>query len=139
MNDKLMVIKKNVSTGKKEWIYTIQESIFQVRNNVDNEYIFKKMNEMERMFSGYDFQYEFKTISEAEYETLMFNDRINDIKSPQTGDFLCFLIQYARYLDSKIKGKESTIYVYNYNYAAIKSWTLQTLLDLKRKQEGTNR
>ena len=139
MNGKLMVIKKNVATGTKEWIYTIYDSIFDIIRDNDNEYIFKKLNEIETFFKGNDFKYELKVISDAELETILFNNRINNVKSPGMGNFFCFLIEYARYLDKLYKGRESNIYTYNNSYSTLKSWTLQTLLDLKRGQESTKR
>lgn len=134
MTGKLMVIKKNVATGKKEWIYTIYDSIFDVIRDNNNEYILKKLNEIETYFKGNDSQYELKVISDAEYETMLFNNRLNNIKSPNVGNFFCFLIEYARYLDKLYTGHESNLYTYNNSYSTLKSWTLQTLLDLKREQ-----
>ena len=139
MRNKLVITKKDVNTGKKEWIYTTYDSIFDVKNNTDNEYILRKLNEIEKYFHGNDYIYEVKSVSEEELETVLFNNRVNNIKSPNVGTFFGFLVEYARYLDKLQTGKDSTIYIYNNNYSTLKSWTIQTLLKLKKEHDSTVR
>lgn len=134
MNDKIVVLRKENSSNDKKWIYTLHDSIYDIKKNSDNLYIFKKLVELEKLLKGtQDFSYELKMISDVEYETRIFNMNLNDQKVPECGSFISFLVNYTRELDSLYHNKPSDIYLFHSNHESIKNWALKTIKKVNNK------
>lgn len=127
MNSKMIVIRKD-KENNKEWVYIINDSIYEIERKSDNKYILKKLMELERILkSEQSFSYELKLLDEEEYKILLFNYDINDMKAPSTGSFFSFLVSYSRKLDEYHSKRPSNIYMTNNNYDQLKFWVNQTI------------
>ncbi len=127
MDRDVAILKCDKTNNKKELVYIVSESIFDIqRKNASNLYAFKQLVELERLAKGDDsFSYEFKLINEEDFEIYMANCILNDKKSAPHGSFFSFLIYYSRQIDEFINDEPSKIIMTNH--------TVQTLIDWAKR------